>query len=743
MKRIIRKLMIISALLISGRCLMAQQTITVTTTNTQMIFGVNKDKKLMIHYYGEKLSDDQSIFDAGINLNRDAVPCYGIKSTTGVVSMRVTHADGNLSLDLEYVSHSVNALDDNSLLTEIRLKDKIYPFYVTLKLTSFLQQDVIEMSSEFYHEETKPVMLYEYASAYIPVLAHEYWLTHFHGTWAHEFIMNEEQLTYGTKVIDNYSGSRNTQTDNPSFFLTLNDKPSETKGHVIAGSLAYTGSYKIEFKQTADNTMNMTAGMSSLSPEYKLERGEKFSTPELILTFSNQGKGLASRNLHRYARAHKLLGGKKERKILLNSWEGVYFKFVEDDIVQMIDDMASIGGELFVLDDGWFGNKYERNGGNQGLGDWEVSQRKLSRGIDYLIDEAEKRGIKFGIWVEPEMVNTKSELYEKHPDWITQVKGREIVKGRGGTQVVLDLSNPEVQDFVFEMLSDLLTKHPRLDYIKWDANADIVNNGSNYLSADKQAHLDMEYQRGLRTVLEKLRAKYPDIVIQVCSSGGGRVNYGYLPYFHEFWPSDNTDALKRLYIQWGTSHVFPAIAMASHVSATKNHQTGREIPLKFRFDVAMTGRLGLELQPRDMTDNERAFSKEAIHTYKRIRPIVQFGDQYRLVSPYDNKHVASLMYVDNKQLNAVLFAFHLTLDNEKKANFPPFKMQGLDPEKQYRVTEINKDKHTRDKNGRLAVKDRFKGSGCVFTGKFLMEVGVYLNFRREYESAVLEVSVVD
>lgn len=716
-----------------------QTPIVIPTKHTQMIFSVDAEKNLKYDYYGDLLSSVQSIYDAGVNLNADAFPCYGIRSTSGVESLRVTHADGNRSVVLKYLSHESHQIDENITNTIIKLKDEIYPFYANLYVKSFAEQDVIEVHTELYHKEKKPVMLYEYASAYLPVMANKYWLTHFHGSWANEFIMSEEELLAGTKLIENHAGARNTQTDNPSFFLTLNGTPSESEGEVIAGTLAYTGSYAFKFTKTADNKLHVGAGMRGTASEYKLEKGESFTTPELILTYSKGGKGQASRNLHRYARNYKLLGGHTERKILLNSWEGVYFSFEEDDIVGMIDDIASIGGELFVLDDGWFGNKYERNSGKQGLGDWDVSKRKLPSGIDNLIDAAEKRGIEFGIWVEPEMINTTSELYEKHPEWITQAKGREIAKGRGGTQVVLDLSNPKVQDFVYNMLNDLLVKHPRLDYIKWDANADIVNNGSNYLDSDKQSHLDIEYQRGLRHVLEKLRQAHPNIVIQVCASGGGRVNYGFLPYFHEFWPSDNTDALKRIYIQWGTSHVFPAIAMASHVSAAHNHQTGREIPLKFRFDVAMTGRLGLELQPKDMNDDEKAFSKEAIATYKSIRPIVQFGDQYRMISPYENKHLASLMYVDDTKEKAVFFAYHLTMNNEEKAGFAPFKMVGLDPGKNYKVVEINIDKYNKNHKGKLLNRNRFTNSGKVFTGEFLMEVGVSLKFKREYESAVLEV----
>ena len=711
----------------------ANKRIVVSTCNTQMIFSVNEKDELKYDYYGLRLSDINDIFNAKINHDVEAFKGYGLRSNDGVVAIRATHGDGNSSVVLKYISHSTKEVDGNICITTIKLKDENYPFYVDLILKSFVQEDVIELNTEIFHEEKKNVMLYDYASAYISVLADEYYLSHFHGTWGNECILSEERLLPGTKTIENHSGSRPSQMDNPSFLLTLNEAPSETKGEVIAGTLAYTGEYALNFKNI-NNRLHIIAGIKCNANEYKLKKEQKFITPQLILTYSQKGKGQASRNLHRYARKYKILGGDKERKILLNSWEGVYFNFKEEDIVNMIDDIAEIGGELFVLDDGWFGNKYERNGGYQGLGDWETSKRKLPHGINFLINEAEKQGVKFGIWVEPEMVNTKSELYEKHPDWIAKVERREIQKGRGGTQVILDLSNPQVQNFIFQMLDNLLKKHPGLNYVKWDANADIVNSGSSYLSKDKQSHLSIEYNIGLTNVLKRFRAKYPHIVIQACASGGGRVSYGFLPYFHEVWVSDNTDALKRIYIQWGTSHMFPAIVMASHVSANKNHQTGRELPLKFRFDVAMTGRLGMELQPKNMSENEKMFSKEAIKTYKKIRPIIQFGDLFRLISPFEDKHVSSLMYVDEDKSKAVFFAYHLALNNAKNSPHQPFKMDGLNPDQNYLVTEINKAQNVNKSKKRKG----FMGSGNVYSGKFLMNVGINLNMRREYDSIVLE-----
>ena len=387
---------------------------------------------------------------------------------------------------------------------------------------------------------------------------------------------------------------------------------------------------------------------------------------------------------------------------------------------QMMQDIASMGGELFVMDDGWFGAKYQRNTDNAALGDWTVDTRKLPEGIGGLLRDAKKHGVKFGIWIEPEATNTLSELYEKHPDWIINAPGREPVTGRGGTQLMLDLGNPAVQDFVFGIVDGLMTRYPGIAYIKWDANMGIQSHGSAYLTGDNQSHLYIDYHRGFESVCRRIRAKYPDLVIQACASGGGRANWGVLPYFDEFWVSDNTDALQRIYMQWGTSYFFPAIAMASHIGSNPNHQTFRNIPIKYRIDVAMSGRLGMEIQPKNMTDEEKDLCRKAIAEYKQVRPVVQFGDLYRLVSPYDRLGLASLMYVSGDKDRAVFYWWKTeTFVNQ---HLPRVKMAGLDPAKRYRVRELN-----RIDNKPLPFE------GQAFTGAFLMANGLEIPYTHDVD----------
>ncbi len=727
--KIMKKTILLLSFLVATFVLKAQENIVVNTNSTQMVLKVDKSKNLKFEYYGTKLKAIDDLFNANANSNVDAYPAFGLNPDKAI-AIRVKHADNDLTLVLKYQSHDVVKIDDNIDLTTIHLKDEIFPFYVDLKYKTFKAEDVIEVWSCISHKEKGSVTLYNYASAYVSFNAPEAYISHFHGNFGTEFTMEETKLNRGTFNIESSEGIRNSAKDNASFFLSLNSKPSEDTGEVIAGSLAWTGNYEISFMRDALSQINLTAGINNYASEYVLDKEKTFSTPALILTYSKEGKGQASRNLHRYARNYKMVDGNTERKILLNSWEGVYLKFDEKKIVDLIDDTHQIGAELFVLDDGWFGNKYPRDIDNQGLGDWQVCKKKLPNGIENLINESEKRGIKFGIWIEPEMVNTTSELYEKHPDWVLQNTNRELIKGRGKTQVVLDLTNPKVQDFVYNVVDELLTKNPRIDYIKWDANSNIANYGSTYLPKDRQSQLYIDYNLGLQSVLQRLREKYPHTTMQACASGGGRANYGFLQYFSEFWVSDNTDALQRIYSQWGMSHVFPANTMAAHVSASPNHQTKRQIPLKFRFDVAMTGRLGLELQPSKMTDEEKAFSKSAINIYKEIRPIVQFGDLYRIISPYENERLASLMYVDQQKQNAVYFAYYL--EKQVREKHPLFKLSGLNPNSNYRVEEINK-----------FGKNHFSGDNKVYSGSFLMNVGLTLNLSDEYDSAVLRLSVVN
>ena len=537
---------------------------------------------------------------------------------------------------------------------------------------------------------------------------------------ASEGYVNNELLTPGEFVIRNADGTRNSHTDHAEVMFSLDGKGQENVGRVIGAALVYGGNYKLKAVTDDTDYHYFFAGINEENSEYHLRKGETFKTPALALTFSNEGLSGASRNFHKWGRKYVLAHGSQLRDILLNSWEGVYFDINQQGMDQMMADIASMGGELFVMDDGWFGTKYQRNSDNCALGDWEVDRKKLPDGIEGLLRDAKKNGVKFGIWIEPEMTNTTSELYEKHPDWVVKAPKRDAVLGRGGTQLVLDLSNPKVQDYAFSIVDNLLSKYPEIAYIKWDANMGIMNHGSQYLSMTDQSHLYIAYHQGLRKVVDRIRAKYKDVVIQCCASGGGRANWGMLRDFDEFWVSDNTDAFQRIYMQYGTSYFFPAIAMACHISAVPNHTVFRTTSLKYRIDVAMSGRLGMEIQPKNMTDEEKALCKKAISQYKEIRPVVQMGDLYRLVSPYDNEGLASLMYVSEAKDKAVFYWWKMA--NFYNVHLPRVKMAGLDANRIYKVRELNA----------IDLKPLYC-EGKAYTGKYLMDHGLEMPYTNEVE----------
>lgn len=690
-------------------------------------------QQLQFAYFGDRINENQidQVFDSWNGLSRPAYPVFGTSSYESS-ALQVVHADGNLTLDL--IVDKVETLDEKSAkFTVIHLKDRVYPFYVTLNFRAFNNLDIIETWTEYSHNEKKAVVLKRFDSGHFMIRRGDVWISSLSGHWGTETRITTEPLTSGMKVIKNMDGVRNGLGEHSEVMFSLDGKPQENSGRVIGAVLCWGGRTKIRIDSDdtyGSHVHHVFAGMNEEASEYKLEPREVFTTPKLALTYSCEGLGEASRNLHRWARMGMVYSCDKPRDILLNSWEGVYLNIKEQEMDQMMKDFAAMGGELFVMDDGWFGNKYRRIQDNSSLGDWVVDTQKLPHGIKGLTDTAKKYGIKFGIWIEPEFTNTKSELVEKHPDWVLRSMNRELMCGRGGTQVVLDLCNPKVQDFVFSVVDGLLSKNPEIAYIKWDANGEIMNYGSSYLPKDKQSHIYIDYHRGLINVLERIRAKYPDVVMQACGSGGGRASYGVMPYFNEFWVSDNTDALQRLFIQWGTSYFYPSIAMAQHVSASSNHQTGRLVPLKFRFDVAMTGRLGMEIQPKNMNADEKEFSKKAIDTYKGIRTVIQYGDQYRLISPYEKKAVASMMYVTENKDRAVFFAFKM--EHYVNPRLHHVRLDGLDKNKKYQIRELN-----------LAADDK----PCylhnrIFSGDLLMNAGFALDLNKEYDSWVLELTEV-
>lgn len=693
--------------------------VSVNTKGMSLILDVENGKPAQYLYFGTKLNpNDLQNLKVATDGRMDAYPAYGLNTPTEA-ALAMRHSDGNLSTALVATGCDVKN-EGNASVTTVHLKDPVYNIKVDLKYRAYNDVDMIEAWTEILNGEKGTVTLTTFASAMLPIRRGDVWMSHLSGTWAAEGQLSHEKLQPGEFVIRNNDGTRNSHTDHAEVMFSLDGKGQENVGNVIGAALVYSGNYKL--KTVTDDTEYhyFFAGINEQNSEYHLKKGETFKTPALALTYSTQGLSGASRNFHKWGRKYILAHGDKERDILLNSWEGVYFDINQKGMDQMMADIHSMGGELFVMDDGWFGTKYPRVTDNCALGDWVVDTKKLPNGIEGLLSDARKNQVKFGIWIEPEMTNTTSMLYEKHPDWVIKAPKRDAVLGRGGTQLVLDLSNPKVQDFVFGVVDNLLTKYPDIAYIKWDANMAIMNHGSQYLSAADQSHLYIAYHQGFAKVIDRIRAKYKDVVIQCCASGGGRANWGMLRGFDEFWVSDNTDAMQRIYMQYGTSYFFPAIAMASHISAVPNHTVFRTTSLKYRIDVAMSGRLGLEIQPKNMTDEEKALCRKAISEYKEIRPVVQFGDLYRLVSPYDNQGLSSIMYVSEAKDKAVFYWWKLA--NFYNVHLPRVKMAGLDENKIYKVKELD-----------VIDNKPLDCEGKSYSGKYLMEHGLEMPYVHEVD----------
>jgi alpha-galactosidase len=709
--------------------------ISMETETTALVLKVGKNKKLYQTYFGTKLNNRHEyeliskentkkfVINDGnplIDLRHSAYPAFGTDNLFEP-AVRLTHNDGNPSLELEYVSHTAEKIDSNTTATTIRLKDPQYPVFVTLYYKTYSKENVIESWSEIRHEEKKTVMLYNYASSALHLDAEKYWLTHFYSDVVEEMRMEETQLTRGSKVIDSKLGVRTNMFAAPGFFLSLNAKSEENTGEVIAGSIAWSGNFKFTFEIDNNNELRIISGINEFASEYNLAPKEVFTTPKFIYTFSENGKGQASRNLHNWARKYGLKDGEKSRLTLLNNWETTFFDFDQAKLSNMFDDAKTLGVDMFLLDDGWFGNKYPRSGSVSGLGDWEATKTKLPDGIGFLMKKAKETNVKFGIWIEPEMINEKTELYEKHPDWVLALPNRE--KSLYRTQLVLDLSNPKVQDFVFKVVDDIMQTESGVAFFKWDCNRMMTSAYSTYLK-DKQSHLFIEYTRGLYKVLDRIKTKYPDLPMMLCAGGGGRVDYGMLNYFTEFWASDNTDPFDRIFIQWGYSNFYPALAVCNHVTSMGDQS------VKFKTDVAMMGKLGFDIHVGGLKKEELQYCQEAVANYKRLSNVIGQGDLYRLVSPYEDSR-AVLMYVDNLQTKAVLFSY--TLHPLTDPNYGLVKLNGLDPAKRYQVKEINI-----MPNG----KNIFEESGTIYSGDFLMKIGLKVSSPKQQSSVVLEITTV-
>ena len=633
----------------------------------------------------------------------------------------ITHNDGNRSTVLRYVSSEQQVTEFGSR-TKILLKDSVYPTYVTMNYEAYEHEDIIRTWTEIYHQEKHPINMRRYASAILYFNEPSYYLTEFAGDWAEEAKMITTELVEGKKVLDSRMGCRSTIYHNTYFEIGLQHPAQETSGRVFMGALAYSGNFKFTFEVDNLGHLRIIPGINPDGSDYNLNPDEVFRTPDFIFTFSLNGKGKGSRNFHDWARMYQIKNGMDDRMTLLNNWENTLFDFNQDLLIKLMGEAKNLGVDMFLLDDGWFGNNSPRVHDRAGLGDWQPMKSKLPDGIKSLTTAAKEAGVKFGIWIEPEMVNPDSDLYRKHPDWAIQIPGREPYYHRN--QLVLDMSNPDVQDYVFGVLDGIMKENPDIAYFKWDCNSPITNAYSPYLKS-YQSEMYIRHNRGVQSVFERVSKKYPDLSLMLCSSGGCRTDYESLKHFTEFWCSDMTCPIERLYIQWGVSQFYPVKSMCAHVTSYN-----RNTSVKFRTDVASMCKLGFDIGLKDLTESEIFFCRSAVDNWNRLKPVILEGDQYRLVSPYECNHMA-VAYISKNRSKAVLFAydiyprFHESLHNVK--------MQGLDPKKRYLVREINL---------MSGAQSSLRENGMTYSGDYLMKVGLNAFSENKLSSKVIEMTEV-
>ncbi len=708
--------------------------IPVETSTHAIVFQVTENNHVKIIYNGRKFKDEAEYVKTKFQYNltseralsnNNIFVAAGTDNNFIEPAIAVVHSDGNNSLDLVYEKHTVNLTTDDAYLTVITLKDAVYPFYVDLYYKAWKNVDVIEQWSVIRHKEKGIVLMNKYASANLYFFDKNYYLTSYNNNWAKEMQPEITPLKEGIHDIQSRLGTRTNLFSSQNFMISFENQATEDNGTVLLGQLAWNGNFLIQFEIDEYKNLHLIAGINPYQSASYLKPNTDFETPKFVYTISYEGIGKGSQNLHNWLCNYNLKKDNEDRMTLLNNWEATYFDFDENKLVNLIKGAKELGVDMFLLDDGWFGNKYPRNNDNAGLGDWQANKVKLPNGIPFLVKAASNEGIKFGLWIEPEMVNPKSELYEQHPQWVLKEEKRPEIYFRN--QLVLDLTNPEVQEFVFNVVDQIMTENPQLAFFKWDCNAPIFNGHSFYLEKNKipQSHLYVEYTKGLYKVLERIEKKYPQLFMMLCSGGAGRTDYTLFKYFTEFWLSDNTDPLERVFIQWNFSYYYPAITMCNHVTNWSNKS------LKYRIDVASMGKLGFDIRVDELSPENLAFCKQTIENYNSFKEIVWKGNMFRLVNPYEND-LASLMYVNGEKTKAVMFNYLTNWRFIADAQERPIKMKGLNPQLKYRIKEINlyeNQKSTLNLNQE-------------YSGDFLMNVGYNPQVSLSRTSVVLLIEAI-
>lgn len=634
-------------------------------------------------------------------------------STSGVGDFRisaisVTHEDGSNALDLRVREYQIKkgkyeipglpavyAKEDEAETLEITLKDTATEAEVILKYGVFEKEDVITRSVVVKNSGKIPIVINKVHSMCLDIPYGDWEWMHFYGRHTMERQAERVPVLHG---ISESSSSRGTSShhQNPAVLLCEKDC-TETNGHCIGAALMYSGGFQAQVEKDQLEQVRLVMGIHPDTFEWTLEAGEAFYTPEVILSCSTTGFAKLSQNFHHIIRNHVCRGTYQlsSRPVLINNWEATYFDFNEEKILNIARQASKLGIDMMVLDDGWFG---KRDDDCSGLGDWFVNEKKLNGGLKALVEKINAMGMKFGLWFEPEMVSEDSDLYRNHPDWAIQIPGRKPMRSR--YQLVLDMSNPEVVDYLYGVMSAILREN-HIEYVKWDMNRSISDWYTATLSRGRQMEMPHRYVLGLYELLEKLTSEFPDVLFEGCSGGGGRFDAGMMYYCPQIWCSDDTDAHERTFIQYGTSFFYPTSTVGSHVSAVPNHQTGRITSIETRGVVAMAGSFGYELDLNQLSEEEKTVVAKQVTHYKEYQSLIYNGDYYRLANPFEDGMSAWSWISEDKKTILVQGVLFRAKPNVLRKTL---RLMGLEAKKNYKIA----------------------GTEEVYTGVALMSGGVLL-----------------
>jgi alpha-galactosidase len=690
-----------------------------TTDHTSYVMGLNERNELQAAYWGERLEGDEGLaplhvapehasFDSSETMTNLEYPGWGGRYYNEP-ALKVTLANGVRDLVLKYVSHEIR---DDTLV--IRLKDIQYDLFVDLTYRVFPKEDIIRKQARI-ENRTPDTMTLESVQAgvwYVPP-GEGYRLTYLTGRWAGETQLTRTPIHPGKIVLESRRGNTSHQL-NPWFAIDAG-QADEEHGRVWFGAVGWSGNWKLVIEDTPPaHQVRVTGGYNDFDFSWLLKPGETFETPPYYGGYSARGFGGASRLMHRFERDEILPDHDRPhvRPVLYNSWEATTFNVSEEGQKVLAEKAARIGVELFVVDDGWFG---QRNDDHAGLGDWYVNPQKFPHGLQSLIRYVNQLGMEFGLWFEPEMVNPNSDLYRLHPDWVLNFPGRPRSEARH--QLVLNMARDDVKEFILGALDKILSEN-NIRYIKWDMNRHFSEPGWPEAPLAEQKEVWVKYVRHVYEIMDRLRARHPGLEIESCSGGGGRVDLGVLERANVVWTSDNTEAFDRLRIQEGFTFAYAPKVMSSWVTDVPN-LNGRSTPLKFRFLVAMQGALGIGANLNKWSDEDFSLAKQMVAYYKSVRDTVQSGDLYRLFSPREGELTAN-EYVARDGQQAVLFAFLHSQQFLRPA--PTIFLRGLDEQAQYRVKTID---------------DRLVEKAEVMSGSFLMHHGLNFSLRGDYDSTLV------